>query len=55
MAIENQIGFRCPDDLRAWLQAQADREGRKLSDWIRWHFETEKKKRRPLDNAKRRG
>jgi hypothetical protein len=59
MAIEKQIGFRCPDDLRDWMQAQADAADRKLSDWIRKHFEAERaargtSRRRALDNAKRR-
>ena len=56
--MDGQIGFRCSDELRDWLQAQADASDRKLSDWIRKHFEAERAardtaKRRTLDNAKR--
>ena len=29
------LNFRCPPELRKKMQEKADRENRKLSDWIR--------------------
>ena len=50
--MDDQVGFRCPAELREWMEKQAKVEKRSLSDWIRLHFEAMRKTM--LDKAKQR-
>jgi len=50
-----RITFRTKKDVMAWLNDQADADGRKLSGWIHRHFQGLMDKRQTrVDKAKRR-